>query len=207
MGQILSRSCSERSQCQEHLPIARGVCKNQGTWQELAGHELTKAINQECLPISFWKEKLWMSLWCWDFSCENFFGAAPKLISLLLHCCVKSAPGCCWALFTLPFTLNLPWKSAWGQLKCKHGHWNGDELISSSGVLKCCTEFAWKSNQFKTQRNLTWGIVPAMGSPSSASPEGREKPVFQGPGGYFHHPLLFSVNSDIQVVFHLKQNF
>lgn len=63
----LDRMCSEKSQSQEHLPVARGVCKNQGTCQELVSHELIKAINQEYLPASrahFWKEKLWMSLWC-----------------------------------------------------------------------------------------------------------------------------------------------
>lgn len=76
----------ERSQSQEQLPVAKEVCKNQGTCQELVSHELTKTIKQEYLPASrthFWREKLWMSLGAESSAVSRVLGTAPELIPLV----------------------------------------------------------------------------------------------------------------------------
>lgn len=65
--QILSRICSERSHPRSIFQLPGKCVRTRTPVRSLSVTELTKALNQEYLPVSrahFWKEKLRMSLWC-----------------------------------------------------------------------------------------------------------------------------------------------
>lgn len=194
------RSKSERSQSQEHLPAARGVCQKQGTCQSRIdkSHEPGISSSQQGTLQGRTAPGEFVSLWDSASAPQPFVTAG-----------VKSASGCAWALFRHRVTAHLPWDSTRAQLLCWKPSMGTEMEINWCHQQRSeMLQRAWpKSNQFKNTEESYLRCYPSRGIINQLNLPCRGKPMFQGPGCYFHHPLPFSLNSDIQVAFHLQQNF